>query len=166
MCQVMSIRFVLRLICGKAESVSHHLGVPVLHHASLKPSYSCIRSIRTYFASLPKPIPDSALVIIGDRIFTDIVLAKRMRNYRQHGTFLSRTSKGSTEDVEKSSLLSEHQQHTVGGPLSVLTTRLWKKESTIMRFFERKLSDVAGRWAKPEDILSDAKRREYLRETA
>ncbi|KAG1830135.1 HAD phosphatase [Suillus variegatus] len=50
----------------QAESVSFHLSVPVLRHDTLKPGYSCIASIRTYFSSLRVPIPDDELVVVGD----------------------------------------------------------------------------------------------------
>ncbi|KAH0829104.1 hypothetical protein J3R83DRAFT_2570 [Lanmaoa asiatica] len=68
----------------QAESVSHHLSVPVLRHNSPKPAYSCIKSIRTYFSTLRDPIKDEELVIVGDRIFTDVVMAKRMRRHPKH----------------------------------------------------------------------------------
>ena len=63
----------------QAEAVGHALGVPVLCHAALKPSYSCIKDIRAYFAGLPKPVRDDELVVVGDRVFTDVVMARRMK---------------------------------------------------------------------------------------
>ncbi|KIP08684.1 hypothetical protein PHLGIDRAFT_29464 [Phlebiopsis gigantea 11061_1 CR5-6] len=62
----------------QAESVTYYLSAPVLRHKVFKPSYSCISSIRKYFTSLPTPIRDDELIIVGDRIFTDIVMANRM----------------------------------------------------------------------------------------
>ncbi|PPQ71829.1 hypothetical protein CVT24_006954, partial [Panaeolus cyanescens] len=73
----------------QSESVSYHLSVPVLQHKSFKPAYSCISAIRKYFTTLQEPIKDNELIIVGDRIFTDVVLANRMR--RQD--YLSRTHK-------------------------------------------------------------------------
>ena len=64
---------------SQAESVSYHFSVPVLRHNSPKPAYSCIKSIRTYFSTLRVPIKKEELVIVGDRIFTDVVMANRMR---------------------------------------------------------------------------------------
>ncbi|TRM69042.1 mitochondrial PGP phosphatase-domain-containing protein [Schizophyllum amplum] len=63
----------------QAEAVGHALGVPVLCHTSYKPSYSCIADIRAYFASLPNPVRDDELVVVGDRVFTDVVMARRMK---------------------------------------------------------------------------------------
>ncbi|KAF8190811.1 mitochondrial PGP phosphatase-domain-containing protein [Pholiota molesta] len=45
------------------ESVTHHLGVPVLQHKAFKPAYSCITAIRTYFSSLRSPILDHELIV-------------------------------------------------------------------------------------------------------
>jgi phosphatidylglycerophosphatase GEP4 len=66
----------------QAESVSHNLSVPVLTHNSLKPSNQCIKSITSYFSSLPTPIPTSKLIVVGDRLLTDILMAnsKEMRS--------------------------------------------------------------------------------------
>ncbi|KIJ15571.1 hypothetical protein PAXINDRAFT_29563, partial [Paxillus involutus ATCC 200175] len=62
----------------QAESVSHYLSVPVLRHNSPKPAYSCINAIRAYFSTLRVPIKDEELVVVGDRVFTDVVMANRM----------------------------------------------------------------------------------------
>ncbi|KAI0764334.1 mitochondrial PGP phosphatase-domain-containing protein [Trametes elegans] len=91
-----------------AESVSHHLSVPVLRHTSLKPSYSCIKSIRAYFASLPRPVRDEELVVVGDRLLTDIVMANRM----------------------------SHRAPPSVGPLAVWTEGLWKRENLALRALE------------------------------
>jgi len=62
-----------------AESVSRNLGVPVLQRASMKPSYHTVTAVRRHFVSqLPPLIGSDRLIVIGDRIFTDIVLAKRL----------------------------------------------------------------------------------------
>ncbi|KAJ8520175.1 hypothetical protein ONZ45_g2969 [Pleurotus djamor] len=108
----------------QAESVSHHLGVPVLIHNKFKPSYSCIEQIRGYFSALEKPIQDKELVIVGDRIFTDVIMANRMK--RREG------------DAEV-------------GPLSIWTTGVWKRESMVMRWLEKGLvnavESMSRRWA-------------------
>ncbi|KIM82547.1 hypothetical protein PILCRDRAFT_70627 [Piloderma croceum F 1598] len=103
-----------------AESVSYHLGVPVLRHASLKPSYACIKGIRAYFASLQAPRTDSELIIVGDRIFTDVVLANRMRS-----------------------------NPSSPGPLAIWMTRVWKKEGTFMRWMEGRLVRAVEAWSEP-----------------
>ena len=59
--------------------MTYHLRAPALLHKSFKPAYSCIYAIRSYFSSLHSPIPDRELIIVGDRIFTDVVLANWMR---------------------------------------------------------------------------------------
>ncbi|KAK7472398.1 hypothetical protein VKT23_000513 [Stygiomarasmius scandens] len=132
----------------QAEAINYHLGVPVLFHKSLKPSYSCISSIRTYFHSLRRPIIDRELVVIGDRLFTDIVMANRMesKDRREHAQnvrqLLLQTS--SPKDAEKSA-----SNLTGPGTLSVWTTGVWKKEAMAMRFGERKLLEAVQKWSKP-----------------
>ncbi|KAH9949264.1 HAD phosphatase [Amylocystis lapponica] len=121
----------------QAESVAHHLSVPVLRHSSLKPSYSCIKSIRAYFASLPKPVRDEELIIVGDRIFTDVVMANRMAR-RQ---LVSRDALGINE---KTAAISPTRQ-TVG-PLAVWTEGVWQRESMFVRWMETSAMHGVQRW--------------------
>ena len=126
---------------GQAESLTHHLCAPVLRHASFKPSYKCIKGIRAYFASLtatpkvigeaPVGIQDSELIVVGDRVLTDVVLANRMHARSQSPTRQSRT-----------------------GPLAIWTTAVWKKESMFLRWGERKLVQAVERWSKNKDVDS------------
>ncbi|KAI6046319.1 HAD phosphatase, partial [Pisolithus marmoratus] len=125
----------------QAESVSHHLSVPVLHHDSPKPAYRCISAIRAYFSSLPNPIQGHELIIVGDRVFTDVVMANRMK----------RRVAPSTGEPDKAS--SIHDLENV--PLAVWTTGVWKKESMMIRWIERHLVDVVGRRTNSKPELSD-----------
>ena len=119
--------------------MGHHLGVPVLLHKSLKPSYFCISAIRVYFSSLETPLRDDELFIVGDRIFTDVVLANRMKRSR-------------IWPLRAGSEVSQAHRQSIGsgyvprGPLSIWTTGLWKKESMGMRWMERKVVDLVERW--------------------
>ncbi|KAH7928714.1 HAD-superfamily phosphatase [Leucogyrophana mollusca] len=124
----------------QAESVSYHLGVPVLRHESLKPSYSCISAIRTYFSSLCVPIKDDELIVVGDRIFTDVVMANRM-------------AQGTASPVDPGT-------KTHHGPLAIWTTGVWKRESMAMRWCEKRLVDVVSRWtddARPESVSAKSR---------
>ncbi|EPQ55215.1 HAD phosphatase [Gloeophyllum trabeum ATCC 11539] len=135
----------------QAESVSHHLSAPVLRHATPKPGYACISSIRAYFASLPRPLRDSELVVVGDRVFTDVVLANRMNGRRRF--FSRRKAEGGGEGE---------------GPLAVWTTGVWARESMFMRWGERQLVRAVERWVarkpvrdsgmfvKPDVVTKDA----------
>ena len=96
----------------------HHLSVPVLRHNALKPAYSCIKSIRAYFSTLESPVKDKELVIVGDRIFTDVVMANRMSVVRGTKTC---------------------------GPLAVWTTGVWQKESMVVRWVERTVVSMMSR---------------------
>jgi len=137
----------------QAESVSRHLRVPVLRHASPKPAYSCIKDIQTYFASLHSspsyfgirketteamtndvqsesgPPRDSELIVVGDRIFTDVVLANRMQ-----ARFTSKS----------------HSLAADPGPgtLAIWTTHVWQKEAMFLRWAERKVVRVVEWWNK------------------
>ncbi|EDR09086.1 uncharacterized protein LACBIDRAFT_296345 [Laccaria bicolor S238N-H82] len=136
----------------QAESVSHHLQAPVLHHKTFKPAYSCISAIRTYFLSLSFAIRDEELVIVGDRIFTDVVMANRMRKSCESsskgilGTTLSCAfEKSGTVATEKGA--SHVNDFHPAGPLAIWTTGVWEKESMVMRWFERSLVKTVERWS-------------------
>jgi phosphatidylglycerophosphatase GEP4 len=120
----------------QAESVSYHLSVPVLRHDTLKPGYSCIAPIRAYFSSLRVPISDDELVVVGDRIFTDVVMANRMRS-----DFASSSSDAPA-------------RARIGGPLAIWTDGVWQKESMIMRWAEKRLLNVVRKWARHEEMSS------------
>ncbi|KAI6145531.1 HAD phosphatase [Pisolithus tinctorius] len=126
----------------QAESVSHHLSVPVLHHGSPKPAYRCISAIRTYFSSLPNPIQDHELVVVGDRVFTDVVMANRMKR---------RVARATGEPDKAASTYDRRN-----GPLAVWTNGVWQKESMVMRWIERCLVDVVGRRMDGKSGLSDS----------
>ena len=115
---------------SQAESVSYHLSVPVLRHNSPKPAYSCIKSIRTYFSTLQVPIKKEELVIVGDRIFTDVVMANRMRD--------------SGRADERC------------GPLAVWTTGVWQREGMMVRWLEKRVVDMVTRWTGKESVFQDA----------
>ncbi|KAH7883272.1 HAD phosphatase [Phlebopus sp. FC_14] len=122
----------------QAESVSYHLSVPVLRHNSPKPAYSCIYSIRAYFASLRDPIKDDELVVVGDRIFTDVVMANRMR----------RRFWPVTAGVEEK--VPTQPRET----LAVWTDGVWRKENMAMRWMEKRLVDMVMRWTDESDRWS------------
>lgn len=110
--------------------MSYHLSVPVLRHDTLKPGYSCITSIRAYFSSLRVPVSDDELIVVGDRIFTDVILANRMR---------SRSALSFPSDVPTRS--------SIGGPLAIWTSGVWQKESMVMRWLEKRLVEAVQKWA-------------------
>lgn len=120
----------------QAESVSYHLSVPVLRHNTLKPGYSCIASTRAYFSSLRVPILDDELIVVGDRIFTDVVMANRMRS--------GFTSSSSYAPIRA----------RIGGPLAIWTDGVWQKESTMMRWAERRLLDMVRKWTRHGETSS------------
>jgi phosphatidylglycerophosphatase GEP4 len=119
----------------------------VLPHLSLKPSYSCIKSIRTYFASLRSPVRDGELIIVGDRIFTDIVMANRMASGKRKQLEAVSAPPGDTskEKALTSAVLTSSDVET-RGPLAVWTTGTWEKESMAMRWCEKKLVERVRIW--------------------
>jgi len=139
----------------QAESVSHHLAVPVLRHSTPKPGYACISSIRAYFSSLRRPIRDDELIVVGDRVFTDVVLAKRMSKPVIQQNVHS--------DKVNSATLSNERRQSLGGPLSILTIDVFKKESMVMRFVEKQLMGAVERWTEGREDISDWSRR-FVRE--
>lgn len=63
----------------EAESLERELGCPVLRHEYRKPSRGCADEIRNHFKRLHSS--DPRLVLIGDRLLTDIILANDMEAY-------------------------------------------------------------------------------------
>jgi phosphatidylglycerophosphatase GEP4 len=82
------------------------------------------------------------LIVVGDRVFTDVVMANRMRG----GVGFNNMSRNFTHRKTKPGQGSEPYQPN--GPLAIWTTDVWKKEATGMRWLERKLVEVAQRWTK------------------
>ncbi|PCH35790.1 hypothetical protein WOLCODRAFT_145959 [Wolfiporia cocos MD-104 SS10] len=124
----------------QAEAVSHALSVPVLRHASPKPSYACIVSIRAYFASLPAPVRDAELIVVGDRLMTDVVLANRMARYRSSST-PHRNAASEPENEGKENGLAGRT-----GLLAVWTTSIWKREGLVVRAIEQGILRGVKRW--------------------
>jgi len=127
----------------QCESVTFHTGVPVLRHRSLKPAYSCIAAIRGYFSSLKSPIRTEELIIVGDRVFTDVVLANRMR-----GGMESKNTKWTFDRQQTEPICQSKEPDRSDGPLAIWTTGIWEKEAMRMRWLERKLVEVVQRWTK------------------
>ncbi|KAA1098236.1 hypothetical protein PGT21_031246 [Puccinia graminis f. sp. tritici] len=125
----------------QAESVARHLGVPVLVHATKKPGQQVVKAIEKYFtkdyrlvpviypsrrSSCGPPVSSRChsnrtplkLVVIGDRVTTDIILASRLRSHLQRNQSTP-TSSSSTDS----------------NPIfSVLTQKIWQKEKPGTRF--------------------------------
>ena len=124
--------------------MTYHLSVPVLRHPSLKPSYSCIKSIRAYFRSLPQPVRDEELIVVGDRLLTDVIMANRMAR--------KRLPRATTPEDEKHALVAESLDSAAAahpgrvGPLAVWTDGLWKREALALRAIEKGMLRGVERW--------------------
>ncbi|KAJ7647756.1 mitochondrial PGP phosphatase-domain-containing protein [Roridomyces roridus] len=139
----------------QAESVKRHLRAPVLFHSSPKPSYSCIRAIQRYFLSLRAPVRPEQLIVVGDRIFTDVVLANRLRGLQRgsgllHFSFRCGFERGGTVERENPTAFSHLSAEC--GPLAVWTQGVWKREATLMRWLEKKLVDLIQRRVSRDEI--------------
>lgn len=132
----------------QCESVTRNTGVPVLRHKSMKPAYSCISAIRGYFSSLRFPIRDGELIIVGDRIFTDMVMANRMR--RATPGLVTMTFTCAYEDEGADGEEKDSAKDNPDGPLAIWTTGVWEKEATVMRWWEKRLVHVVRRWTHAE----------------
>ncbi|KAF9450094.1 hypothetical protein P691DRAFT_798553 [Macrolepiota fuliginosa MF-IS2] len=173
----------------QSESVSHHLQVPVLYHKSFKPAYSCVSSIRTYFSSLHRPISDDELIIVGDRIFTDIVLANRMRLtnpkrptdpvhspkprgllgeafscvFEKDGT-ASTEREGVRVEREKGMEQGRERRLVEGrGPLAVWTTGVWEREAMGMRWVEKRVVQAVEKWSTPQEEEASCESAKFIR---
>jgi phosphatidylglycerophosphatase GEP4 len=152
---------------SQSESVSHHLGISVLLHKSFKPAYSCISSVRAYFSGLKSPLREDELIVVGDRIFTDVVMANRMRMARDKEAKSPNLIQMSMQCAFEKEGTVATEKETVGindmsitnGPLAVWTTGVWKRESMAMRYLEKRLVDAVQKWSKPPgDEPLDTKR--------
>ncbi|THH13783.1 hypothetical protein EW146_g6473 [Bondarzewia mesenterica] len=122
----------------QAESATHYLRAPILFHKSFKPSYSCAHAIRSYFSSLPAPVRPHNLVVVGDRIFTDVVLAKRLVPYSWPWSRV--------EDEPEMSVGERSELTLRRKPLAIWTTGLWKREAMTLRWTEKKLVGMVESW--------------------
>ncbi|KAJ7270072.1 mitochondrial PGP phosphatase-domain-containing protein [Mycena haematopus] len=141
-----------------AESVKRSLQVPVLFHSTLKPGYSCIKAIRRYFSSLRTPVRPEQLIVVGDRIFTDVVLANRLRNLERgsgffHMCFRCGFERGGTIMTENDAAIASRHRSFENGPLAIWTTGVWKREATVMRWCEKKLVDIIQRRIPLDEIV-------------
>ena len=118
----------------------------MLRHSVFKPSYSCIKSIRAYFRSIPQPVRDEELIVVGDRLLTDVIMANRMARKK-----LPRGADAAPED-EKHALVAENLDSAGTarpdrvGPLAVWTDGLWKREALALRAIEKGMLRGVERW--------------------
>ncbi|KAJ7496822.1 mitochondrial PGP phosphatase-domain-containing protein [Mycena latifolia] len=139
----------------QAESVKRSLQGPVLFHSTPKPGYSCIHAIRRYFSSLHTPVRAEQLIIVGDRVFTDVVLANRLRKMERgsgliHLCFRCAFERSGT--VGKENDAGSSHRSVESGPLAIWTTGVWKREATIMRWCEKKLVGIVQRRVSRDEI--------------
>ncbi|KAI9465920.1 mitochondrial PGP phosphatase-domain-containing protein, partial [Lactarius psammicola] len=113
----------------QAESVAYHLRAPVLLHAALKPSYACATAA---LSALPDLAPHE-IVVVGDRVFTDVVLAHRLTHPRTSWNRLV-------------ARLARASQSFGSAPLAVWTTGVWQRESMAMRWAESRLVHLVEWW--------------------
>jgi len=88
------------------------------------------------------PILEDELIVIGDRVFTDVVMANRMRRKGYSQETLDRDSEGTEKD-------GNAPPDRPRGPLAVWTTGIWEKEALMMRWFEKQLVYLVHRWFGP-----------------
>jgi len=84
---------------------------------------------------------------VGDRVFTDVVMANRMRGMgfsNKTHTFRSHKTQSIDQAIEP---------YQPNGPLAIWTTDVWQKEAMGMRWLERKLVKVVQQWT--EDAKGD-----------
>ncbi|KAJ3884036.1 HAD phosphatase, partial [Lentinula edodes] len=130
----------------QAESVRHHLGVPVLFHTSMKPAYSCVKQIRSYFRPLRDPLKDDELIIVGDRLFTDIIMADRIREQSYPAAVWNTPKTAEPLAANPSQNLLVSTPPPTRMTLGIWTTGLWVEEATGMRFCEKKLLEGVKKW--------------------
>ena len=118
-----------------------------------------MKQIRSYFASLHDPVKDDELIIIGDRLFTDIVMANRLRekSWTERIGVRPATTAPAHEPLNPQSASQSEilPLLTTRTTLGIWTTGVWVKEATFMRLCERKLLEGVRMW-----VVAPAKARE------
>jgi phosphatidylglycerophosphatase GEP4 len=153
----------------QAESVAYHLHAPVLLHAALKPSYACTNAA---LSALPGLAPHE-LVVIGDRIFTDVVLAHRFSHPRTlMARIAARLGLAPAQPDSSSGYAGAGSSVSVGGggectraPLAVWTTGVWTRESMAMRWAEGWLVHLVERWVQGAREKRDTLEERFVRRT-
>ena len=82
------------------------------------------------------------LIVVGDRIFTDVVMANRMARKQ------AVPSNGTPQDIpasEKSQQTTASSKQERVGPLSIWTTGVWEREAMPMRFLEKSFTEAIRR---------------------
>jgi phosphatidylglycerophosphatase GEP4 len=151
----------------QAESVSYHLRAPVLLHASLKPSYSCTAAA---LSALPGIAPHE-LIVVGDRIFTDVVLAHRLAHPRTlTARIAARLRLAPAQPGSSLGGAGAESGASVGGggeptraPLAVWTTGVWMRESMAMRWAEMWLVHLVERWMQGARERRDALEEQFAK---
>lgn len=138
----------------QAEALSTRLEVPVLAHNALKPAYSCIRDIESYFSTLQQPVSEDELIVIGDRILTDVVLANRMGMDKRPSAPKVLTTASSDSNTDK---------RPTDGTLAVFVDKVWKRDATILRIVEKAFLRLVERWTVSQsDREADLARRNAM----
>ncbi len=132
----------------------------MLRHSTLKPGYSCIKDIRTYFLSLPDPVGEEELVVIGDRVFTDVVLANRMASRRNTNIFAAHGPHDNVQPMEEKE--EDVKRPHPCGPLAILTTHTWQRENVLGRALEKAIVGCVERWIVGPQNLNQ--HREFMRQ--
>ncbi|KZV68767.1 HAD-superfamily phosphatase [Peniophora sp. CONT] len=148
----------------QAESVSWHLRVPVLRHRAMKPSYAAVDDIRAYFASLPAPLAPQDLIVVGDRVFTDTVLAKRLSHPSTVFSRIAHRLRLSSHPALPNRPAGDFEkgEGRVDGPLAVWTTGVWQRESMAFRWAEGKLVQLVERLAPEAREIREENERRFV----
>lgn len=94
------------------------------------------------------PVQDDELVVVGDRLFTDVVMANRMARR-------STTPSSSVQPAEKVNAVNAGTPAPAAhararglrtGPLSVWTTGVWEREAMGVRFLEKSFMEGIRRY--------------------
>jgi len=97
---------------------------------------------------------------VGDRIFTDVLLANRMRMQlvRKRQPLFGSSLAPTSEKVEKEATVEAPKRESTAGPLAIWTTGVWERESMPMRWMERGLVNTVERWSTPTGEPIDVSR--------
>src|SRR6266702_4096573 len=101
------------------------------------------------------------IVVVGDHVFTDVILALRLTHPRAPWTRLIARLARASHRIE--SARSQSPGERGSAPLAVRTTGVWQRQSTAIRWAKSRLVHLVERWVERARQRMDALEDRFVR---